>query len=165
MSRLPNVVNIDEIEPVVSVEGAYWHSIDKPLTPALEPRMGRLGMVLTRVPPGKSGCPFHTHRLEDEVFFVLSGRGVFRYGETVQEIRPGDCISCPAGSGVGHQIANPYDEDLVYLGVGVNDPNEVCSYPDSGKVMVRALNAVGFMTEAEYFSGEPEVPRIFEMAK
>jgi uncharacterized cupin superfamily protein len=90
---------------------------------------------------------------------------VFRYGETVQEIRPGDCISCPAGSGVGHQIANPYDEDLVYLGVGVNDPNEVCSYPDSGKVMVRALNAVGFMTEAEYFSGEPEVPRIFEMAK
>ena len=99
MSRLPNVVNIDEIEPVVSVEGAYWHSIDKPLTPALEPRMGRLGMVLTRVPPGKSGCPFHTHRLEDEVFFVLSGRGVLRYGETVQEIRKGDCISCQAGSG------------------------------------------------------------------
>jgi mannose-6-phosphate isomerase-like protein (cupin superfamily) len=29
--------------------------------------------------------PVHSHQLEDEVFFVLSGRGVLGYGENVRE--------------------------------------------------------------------------------
>jgi uncharacterized cupin superfamily protein len=158
-------VNVADIDAIVSTDNGYWHSIDKPLTPALEPRMGRLGMVMTRVPPGKSACPFHTHAVEDEVFFVISGRGVFRYGETLTEIKAGDCISCPAGTGVAHQIANPFEEDLVYLAVGMNDPHEVATYPDSGKVMVRALKTAGFLKAANYLEAEPEVPRIFEMAR
>ncbi len=160
-----NVMNVADVEPIVSTDGGYWHSIDTPLTPALEPRMGRLGMVMTRVPGGKSACPFHTHALEDEVFFVISGRGVFRYGQTLTEIKPGDCVSCPAGTGVAHQIANPFEEDLVYLAVGMNDPREVSTYPDSGKVMVRALQTVGFLRQADYLEGEPAVPRIFAMAR
>ncbi len=163
MAGPPHVVNVDDVEPITFTDGQYWHSIDKPLTPALEPRMGRLGMVMARVPPGKSGCPFHTHALEDEVFFVLSGRGVLRYGESVQEIKPGDCISCPAGTGIAHQIANPFTEDLVYLGIGMNDPREVCTYPDSGKMMVRALKLVGVLAPADYMAGEPAVPKIFKM--
>ncbi len=123
--------------------------------------MGRLGVNLTRVPGGKSSCPFHTHQLEDEVFYVVSDRGVFRYGETIQEIKAGDCISCPAGSGLAHQLANPFAEDLVYLAIGMNDPNEVCTYPDSGKVMVTALDKIGYFTDTDYWEGEPDAPRIF----
>jgi uncharacterized cupin superfamily protein len=64
------------------------------------------------LPPGRSGCPFHTHQREDEVFYVLSGRGVLRYGETIDDIGAGDCIACPAGTGIAHQLANPFDEGL-----------------------------------------------------
>lgn len=159
------VVNIAEIEEITSDYGTYWGSCDKPLTPGLQPRMGRLGVNATRVKPGHSGCPFHTHHLEDEVFFVLSGRGALRYGDEIREIKPGDCISCPAGSGTAHQIANIFDEDLVYLAIGMNEPNEVCTYPDSGKVSVRALGKLGILTEAAYFNGEPETPKIFKITK
>ena len=95
---------------------------------------------------------------------MLSGRSVLRYGDAVHELVPGDCISCPAGTGIAHQLANPYDEDLVYLAIGPHDPHEICGYPDSGKVMVRALDLVGRLERTEYLAGEPEVPRIFELA-
>ena len=94
---------------------------------------------------------------------MLSGRGILRYGDELYEIGPGDCISCPADSGKAHQLANPYEEDLVYLGIGHNDPHEVCVYPDSGKVLVRGLKTVGFLREAPYQEGEPDLPRIFEL--
>lgn len=50
--------------------------------------------------------PFHYHLREDEAFYILSGRGVLRYGDDLREIRAGDCISCPAGTKIAHQIAN-----------------------------------------------------------
>jgi uncharacterized cupin superfamily protein len=159
----PRIVNVDTVEEVVHMDGDQWGGAYKPLTPALDAYPGRLGANLSRVPPGHSACPFHTHAREDEVFYVISGRGVFRYGNDVQQVGPGDCISCPAGTGMAHQLANPFDEDMVYLAVGLNDPHEVCTYPDSGKVMVRSLKMVGRLTRTDYMEGEPDVPRVLEM--
>ena len=92
---------------------------------------------------GRAGAGKTTamHQLEDEVFFVLSGRGVLRYGEDVRPIRAGDCISCPAGTKIAHQIYNPHEEDLVYLAIGAFDPHDVCLYPDSGRVGVEGADA------------------------
>ena len=161
----PLVVNVDGIKEVDHMEGDHWGSAWKPLTPALDASPGRLGANLSRVPPGRTACPFHTHARADEVFFVLSGRGVFRYGDAVQEIRVGDCISCPADTGVAHQLANPFDEDLVYFAVGLNDPHEVCTYPDSGKVMIRSLKTVGRLAETPYMDGEPSRPKVLDLAQ
>jgi uncharacterized cupin superfamily protein len=110
-------------------------------------------------------APFHYHQREDEVFFVLAGRGVLRYGEELFPLRAGDCVSCPAGIQIGHQIANPFDADLVYLAIGPHDPDEVCVYPDSGRVMIRSLRRRGFIRDAEAREGEPLEPKIFELAK
>jgi len=158
------VVNSDALEWEDNLEPGRYGSYDKPLTPSMRPRGGRLGVNLTRVPPGRSGCPFHTHQLEDEVFYVLSGTGVLRYGESLRAIGPGDCISCPAGTSVAHQLANTGDVDLVYLAMGNHEPNEVATYPDTGKVFVRALGLHGRLSPTDYFDGEPETPRIFELA-
>jgi uncharacterized cupin superfamily protein len=159
---LPNIVNVRDV-PEQQVSSGPWAAAWKALTPELDRRGGRLGVNLSIVRPGCTTCPFHYHLREDEVFFVLSGRGVLRYGEALHDIGPGDCISCPAGTGVAHQIANPYDEELVYLAIGPNDPHEVAVYPDNGKVMVRGLGRVGFLHDAEYMAGEPERPRIFDL--
>jgi uncharacterized cupin superfamily protein len=161
----PQIVNVDDAPEQPYAAGDFWRSGDKFLTPAMRPMGGSLGVVLSRVPPGKSACPFHTHAREDEVFFILSGRGVFRYGDSIREIRAGDCISCPAGTGVAHQLANPFDTDLTYLAIGPHDPNEVCTYPDSGKVTVRSLKRVGYLQDADYHAGEPEQPVILDMAR
>ncbi len=161
----PHVVNADEIEEAERLIGDHWGGAFKALTPSMAERGGKLGVNLFRLPPGRSTCPFHYHQLEDEVFFVLEGRGVLRYGDDVREIRAGDCISCPAGTKIGHQIANPFDEDLKYLGIGNKEPNEVAVYPDNGKVMVRGLGQVGYLETAGYMDGEPDRPKIFELAE
>lgn len=159
----PRVVNVDDVEEITRTSGDHWGASFKPLTPAMRPQGGRLGVNQMRLEPGRAGVPFHLHHREDEVFFVLSGRGVLRYGDEINELRPGDCVSCPAGTGVAHQLANPFDEDFVYLAIGPFDPHEVCEYPDSGKVLVRALRRVGLLEEREYMSGEPDVPKIFAL--
>lgn len=152
------IVNREEAEEHGHLVGRHWGSFYRVLTPAMTGRDGRLGVNLTRVPPGRTTCPMHHHRLEDEVFYVLSGRGVFRYGEAIAEIGPGDCVSCPAGVGVAHQLANPFKEDLVYLAIGPNFDDEVCAYPDSGKVYVRGLGLMGFLDRAGVYHGEAGAP-------
>ena len=156
---------IKRSDVITNVEDAKDTSHDNPpfkgsykvLTPHMRERGGKLGMNLTRVAPGQTACPFHSHQLEDEVFYVVSGTGIFRYGEQVFAIDPGDCIACPAGTDIAHQFANPAasSEDLVYLCIGNRDPNEVCVYPDSGKIFVRSQATVGVLQETSYEEGEP----------
>ncbi len=38
-------------------------------------------------------------------------------------------------------------------------------YPDTGKVMVRALDKVGFLEGAEYLEGEAARPKIFDLPR
>jgi len=156
------VVNVADL-PEINRDSGAWGGMYKTLTPSMRPRGGSLGVNHMRVPPGHAAVPFHYHQSEDEVFFVLSGRGVLRYGEELIDIRPGDCISCPAGTRNAHQIANPHDEDLVYLSIGPYDPHEVCRYPDSGKVMVRSEQQVGYLQASEYMAGEPARPKILDL--
>ncbi len=158
----PLVVNIDDLPEESTPEGP-WHHSWRGLTPGMKARGGQLGANISRLPPGKVACPLHHHMRGDEFFYVLEGRGVLRYGDTLREIGPGDAISCPHGTEIAHQIANPFDADLVYLGVGPNDPDEVCVYPDTGKVLVRSLRTVGWLEKAPYTDKEPVPCKVFEL--
>lgn len=162
-SSPPVVVNVDQAPELAHLFGEHWGGAYKIMTPSMRPRGGSLGVNWMRVPPGRAAVPFHAHQREDEAFFVLSGRGVLRRGDELIPLRAGDCVSCPAGTGVAHQLANPHDEDLVYLAIGAHDPHEVCVYPDTGKLMVRSLGRVGTLREQPYFEGEPARPKILEL--
>ena len=157
----PLITNRDSAPIEGGDEPAPWAASWRVLTPQMRAAGGSLGMVENTLPPGSVGCPFHWHLHEDEVFYVVRGRGVLRYGDALQEIGPGDCISCPAGTRVAHQIANPFDEPLVYLAIGPRHPDEICGYPDTGKVMVRSLQTVGRLARTDYMDGEPAKPTIF----
>jgi uncharacterized cupin superfamily protein len=94
-----------------------------------------LGYSFDVVPPGKRSCPFHSHRAEEEMFFIVRGTGTLRYGSETRKIRAGDFICCPTGGPeTAHQIINDSDAELAYISVSTMMPAEVCEYPDSGKV-------------------------------
>lgn len=65
-----------------------------------------LAVSITAVPPGKRAFPFHNHRTNEEMFFVLEDEGEVRIGKSCCPIRSGDVIACPAGGPeTAHQIS------------------------------------------------------------
>jgi uncharacterized cupin superfamily protein len=42
--------------------------------------LSKLGCTLHEVPPGATAYPFHSHRANEELLFVLAGRGELRLG-------------------------------------------------------------------------------------
>jgi uncharacterized cupin superfamily protein len=101
------------------------------------PLMGlkMLGCTLHVVGPGATAYPFHSHRANEELLVVLSGRGELRYGNATYPAREGDLIGCPTGGPeTAHQLINTGDAPLRYLAISTEIDPDVCEYPDSGKV-------------------------------
>ena len=99
----------------------------------------KLGYNLTILPPGKVQCPFHCHRIEEEMFFILEGEGELRFGSERYPIRKHDVIACPTGGPeVAHQIINTGATTMRYLALSTLDEADICEYPDSGKLLVVA---------------------------
>lgn len=97
----------------------------------------QLGYNLTILPPGKIAFPFHSHRSNEEMFFILEGRGEVRIGDETHPVRAGDVIACPTGGPeTAHQIINLGDTDMRYLAVSTTRSPEVAEFPDSDKCAV-----------------------------
>jgi uncharacterized cupin superfamily protein len=104
----------------------------------------KLGYNVTAVPPGKAAFPFHCHRVNEEMFFVLQGSGEIRIGTATYPIRQGDFIACPPGGpDKAHQISNTGADELRYLAVSTKLYPEIAEYPDSGKFGVLAEYSPG----------------------
>lgn len=104
------------------------------------PGSSRLGANLLVLAPGKCAFPFHSHRGSDELFFIISGSGVLRYGEKAYPIREGDFISCHAGGPeTAHQIRNDGTEELRYIAIGTNPTIDIVGYPDTNKFKSHTL--------------------------
>ena len=127
------VINIDQLELEHTKHGDKFES----RAARVGPRIGakELGYSFDVLPPGKTGCPFHSHRAEEEMFFIVRGSGLLRYGSETRKIRAGDFICCPTGGPeTAHQIVNDSDAPLEFISVSTLMPAEVCEYPDSGKI-------------------------------
>jgi uncharacterized cupin superfamily protein len=127
------VVNIGELKLEHFAKGDKFESNSVRIGPLLGAK--ELGYSYDVVPAGKRACPFHSHRGEEEMFFIVKGKGLLRYGAETRKIRAGDVICCPIGGPeTAHQIVNDSGEDLAYLSVSTMMPAEVCEYPDSKKI-------------------------------
>jgi uncharacterized cupin superfamily protein len=119
----------------------------------------KLGYNVTAVPPGKRAFPFHSHRVNEEMFFVLEGEGEVRIGESRHPIKKGDFIACPPGGPeTAHQIINTGSKELRYLAVSTKMAPEIAEYPDSKKFGVLGADGFRFLSRAElsigYWDGE-----------
>jgi uncharacterized cupin superfamily protein len=128
----------------------------------------KLGYNLTVLAPGKSAFPRHSHRVNEEMFFILEGEGELRVGDARYTVKPGDVIACPPGGPeTAHQITNISSAELKFLAVSTKLSPEIGEYPDSGKIGVFAELPPGpdgkpqsmrFLTKAgtsvDYWEGE-----------
>jgi len=127
------VINIDALKLEHFSKGAGFESRSARIGPLLGAK--HIGYSYDVVPPGKRSCPFHSHRGEEEMFFIVRGSGTLRYGSETRKLRAGDVICCPTGGPeTAHQIVNDSDEELAYLSVSTMAPVEICEYPDSNKI-------------------------------
>jgi uncharacterized cupin superfamily protein len=102
------------------------------------------GLNHVTLPAAGSGAPAHCHSQEEELFVVLDGGGVLElWGRGAQApestaLARGDVVARPAGSGIAHALRAGAD-GLTYLAYGTREPNDMCFYPQSGRVALRGL--------------------------
>ena len=153
------VINIDELKLEHFENGNKFASDGARIGPQLGAK--ELGYSYDVVRPGKISCPFHSHRAEEEMFFIVSGTGTLRYGAESRTVRAGDFICCPTGGAeTAHQLINDSDTPLAYISVSTMMPAEVCEYPDSNKIgafgvgepRMRHMTMTG--SHVDYWQGE-----------
>jgi uncharacterized cupin superfamily protein len=150
----------------ISIDGVAWTAWSdvpnfdiryKHLTLAACGEGYHVGVAIEELAPGKQTAPFHYHMHEEEHVYVLEGTPTLRLGNDRHRLKPGDYACFPAGQKAGHCLVNESDRPSRYVIVGENNPNEVAVYPDTGKVLVRALGRRALLDGAalrNYWDGE-----------
>ena len=123
-----------------------------------------VGVRRIQVPAGGWTTPAHQHGREEEIFYVLGGRGISWHRGRTCEIAAGDCIVyLPAtGAHTVHAL-----EDLDLLAFGSREDDEAVAFPRLDRTLVgrRWVESspgsidrvpVQFVREAEI--GPPELP-------
>lgn len=137
----PRIRNIDDFSPMDWSNGDGYEA--KIAWAGYKLGSRKIGFNVTEIPPGKRAFPFHTHRANEELFFILEGEGSIRIADGTHKIRKGDFISLPPGRDSAHQIVNDSGAPLRYLAISTMEIPEVVEYPDSGKVGVFAGSPPG----------------------
>ena len=70
------------------------------------------------------------------MFFVLSGRPVFRNRDGEDELAPGDFVFCPEGRAGLHTFSNPTEEPARILAISAGGFPDVVAYPEAGYAWV-----------------------------
>ena len=110
-------------------------------------------LVRVDIEPNAKGFPMHCHSAEEELFVVLEGSGTVTVGTEDAVVRRGSLLARPAGTRLAHGFrAGP--QGLSYLVFGNHDTNDICFYPDSGKLSIRGVGVIGRIEQVDYWDGE-----------
>ena len=143
------------MKPIINIDQIEQQPFPGEMTPVAKEKYGgttmgqvapkigaqKLGYNITIVPAGKRAFPFHNHRVNEEMFFILEGEGEVRIGKETYPIKKGDFIANIAGDAEhAHQIVNTSNVELKYLAVSTKVSPEICDYPDKGTFGILADN-------------------------
>ena len=100
------------------------------------PDDARMGATLYDFAPGKAEDRLHMHFGAEEMFFVLSGRPLFRGPGGTETLATGDVVFCPEGRAGLHTFSNPTDEPVRLLALSAGSFPDVVAYPEDGYAWV-----------------------------
>jgi uncharacterized cupin superfamily protein len=100
------------------------------------PDDARLGATLHELAPRSAESRMHMHFGGEEMFFVVSGRPLFRNQHGEETLEPGDFVFCPEGRAGLHTFTNPTDEPVRLLAISAGSFPDVVAYPEDGYAWV-----------------------------
>ena len=100
------------------------------------PDDARMGATLYELAPGAPESRMHMHFGAEEMFFVLSGRPLFRNPQGEETLAAGDVVFCPEGRAGAHTFSNPTDEPVRLLALSAGGFPDVVAYPEHGYAWV-----------------------------
>jgi uncharacterized cupin superfamily protein len=100
------------------------------------PDDARMGATLYELAPGAPEARMHMHFGAEEMFFVLSGRPLFRNPQGEETLAAGDVVFCPEGRAGAHTFSNPTDEPVRLLALSAGGFPDVVAYPEHGYAWV-----------------------------
>jgi uncharacterized cupin superfamily protein len=121
--------------------------------------MERAHLNIAHIPPGKVAFPVHSHAMQEEFVYIVSGTGLARIGEDDFPVGPGDYLGFPA-DGTPHGLRNTGENDLICLMGGERTATEVATFPELGKVAVQHEGGMTF-----YGIGDGETRKISDWLK
>lgn len=108
---------------------------------------------ITRIPPGATPYPYHSHSAQWEFYHVIAGSGTVRDEQGITPICAGDAFFFEPGQ--PHQMTNTGTQDLLMYVIADNPIGESVHYPDSGKWGVRSPERRLIRSEGlTYYDGE-----------
>ena len=90
-----------------------------------------MGVHLVKLEPGSDSSEHHSHDVDEEFLYILSGRATAWIGDEHFEVEPGDFMAFPKAS-PAHHLHNSPEEDVTYLVGGTRSSIDVCNYPLKG---------------------------------
>ncbi len=131
-----------ESRPPILLDGGQGETIAFPVHSTLrlaDPDSNIAGMSFfeIRIPAGAPGAPPHTHKYEDEFFYVREGAITFMANEGRRTLKAGGFVLLPRHS--LHAMWNTSDEDAILL--GGTSAGKFGDFFDAVAMEVRASNA------------------------
>lgn len=127
------VKNIDKLEGV-PFNGSTEFSV-KSIVPPTDATQCSAQFV--EVAPGGKAFAFHYHETSEEIFYIVSGRGVVHTATADVDVAAGDAITFPTGPQGSHVIRNASStETLRYLDFGTRSTADVVHFPEMKKTLV-----------------------------
>ena len=87
------ILNLDELAFDTQTHGERFEARMAPVAGRIG--AAKLGYRVIQVPPGKRAWPFHSHHANEEMIFVLEGRGRLRLADGEHPIRAGESSPRP----------------------------------------------------------------------
>jgi len=94
-----DVQNTDRVEPFTTKDGSEIRELLAHRNSCIRNQT----LAEARLPVGSGTTP-HFHRLTEEIYYVLEGRGSMHVDDETREVVPGDTIAIPPGA--VHEIRN-----------------------------------------------------------
>jgi uncharacterized cupin superfamily protein len=121
----------------------------------------QLGYHMRRLLPGNVWPAFHYETGEEELFLVFKGTMKVRTTQGLFPLVPGDLVAMPTGPAHAHQFVNDGTEPCEFFCLGVNRPQSLAYYPDTGKIMVSERDEIYRVADRrqDYWEDDPTVGR------
>lgn len=122
-----------------------------------------LGFDVKVLDPGQLSYPYHYHTSVEEIYIILEGEVTLRKKNEAKILKKGDLVYLEKSKSGAHQLYNHSSKPVRYLGVSSKNKDDNCYYPDSNKINVGNKHIFKLDSNVDYFDGEEEVPKFWNV--